>query len=357
MSRPSASQLRDIAQGRWVQILIAAGIPAEFLDGRGHPCPRCGGTDRFAAFDNVDDRGAVHCRHCFTRGTNPRPGDGLATLMWIQNVAFADAVQWLIDYLGIGHDARRDGGYSGFLPIPIATSRDARPAKRQVSAAEVERMTRLTADAMRRISSRQFQTLSEQLGVSVDSLRSLCVGYSADHGATTWPMRDANGRVIGIRLRSDDGRKKWSVTGSHAGLFISRSDRPRGDAVYIVEGASDMCAAIDLGLPSIGRPSCRGLSLETCDYMSRVGYRCATVIADNDPPGRAGARDLARDLSIHGFDAQVAVPPNGTNDLRQYVMGRNHPIGFSLETLYEFAAKPVMTQLAFDFVAVPQSVP
>ena len=33
----------------------------------------------------------MHCRHCFTAGTDPRPGDGLATLMWWMGCDFTTA--------------------------------------------------------------------------------------------------------------------------------------------------------------------------------------------------------------------------------------------------------------------------
>ena len=41
------ADLMKIASGRWPEILQAAGMPANALDGkRGRPCPRCGGSDR-----------------------------------------------------------------------------------------------------------------------------------------------------------------------------------------------------------------------------------------------------------------------------------------------------------------------
>jgi hypothetical protein len=92
---PDAATIKAAAAGRWLEILPTAGISAELLDSNGHPCPRCGGTDRFAAFKDVADRGAVHCRHCFSEGG----GDGLATVAWIRGVDFPAAVRWLAGYL------------------------------------------------------------------------------------------------------------------------------------------------------------------------------------------------------------------------------------------------------------------
>ncbi|MCW5705488.1 MAG: hypothetical protein KIT82_23260, partial [Bradyrhizobium sp.] len=40
--------LKDRARGRWKQILsVAAGIDSRHLDGKHHPCPMCGGKDRW----------------------------------------------------------------------------------------------------------------------------------------------------------------------------------------------------------------------------------------------------------------------------------------------------------------------
>ena len=79
---------------------LRAGIPASILDGRGHPCPKCGGRDRFAAFHGLDARGAVHCRNCFTAGSPIRPGDGIQTLRWWLGCSFHDALTFVTDALG-----------------------------------------------------------------------------------------------------------------------------------------------------------------------------------------------------------------------------------------------------------------
>lgn len=90
----SIDDLMRLAAGRWIEILMAAGIPSDALDGRrGRPCPRCGGRDRFAPMIDVAERGAVLCRHCHNGGTDPRAGDGLAALRWWLGCSVADAVR------------------------------------------------------------------------------------------------------------------------------------------------------------------------------------------------------------------------------------------------------------------------
>ena len=92
-----AATVKAAAAGRWLEILPAAGVPAVLLDGKGHPCPKCGGDDRFAAFKDVAERGAVHCRNCLGKGG----GDGLATVAWVRGIDFPAAVRFVAEFLGL----------------------------------------------------------------------------------------------------------------------------------------------------------------------------------------------------------------------------------------------------------------
>jgi len=56
--------LRDRGHGRWPGILSALGVPATALNTRKHhPCPWCGGKDRFR-FTDKDGSGAFYCGQC-----------------------------------------------------------------------------------------------------------------------------------------------------------------------------------------------------------------------------------------------------------------------------------------------------
>ena len=74
MTATNNGHVKAAARGRWRDILAAHGFNSDELDGRHHPCPKCGGTDRFRAFDDVDETGGVFCNQCFSE----RNGDGLA---------------------------------------------------------------------------------------------------------------------------------------------------------------------------------------------------------------------------------------------------------------------------------------
>lgn len=64
------------------------------------------------------------------------------------------------------------------------------------------------------LAQRPLDPLAKDLGLSVESLRRLGIGWNG--WAWSFPMMDASGRVTGIHLRRGDGQKR-SVTGSHPG--------------------------------------------------------------------------------------------------------------------------------------------
>ncbi|MCP4889312.1 MAG: hypothetical protein GY904_22200 [Planctomycetaceae bacterium] len=51
--RDLVREVKAAARGRWSDLLQAAGIPADCLNGRGRPYPKCGGEDRYNAASDV----------------------------------------------------------------------------------------------------------------------------------------------------------------------------------------------------------------------------------------------------------------------------------------------------------------
>lgn len=91
------------ARGRWPEILTAFGFDGQSLDGRHHPCPRCGGTDRFLMVDQ--DAGAVLCNQCFAENN----GDGLAAIAWRNDWTFGATIKAVAEHLGIAGGERKPG--------------------------------------------------------------------------------------------------------------------------------------------------------------------------------------------------------------------------------------------------------
>src|SRR4030095_1084129 len=125
------------------------------------------------------------------------------------------------------------------------------------------------------LSDADLQSLAAALGVSAralsrigcgraneDDLRRLEVqgqGWSVNYPATafSFPERDAAGTIIGLSFRATDGRK-GAAKGCQRGLTIPEGWATQQGSVLIVEGASDVAAALSIGLKAVGRPSNTG---------------------------------------------------------------------------------------------------
>jgi hypothetical protein len=164
-----------------------------------------------------------------------------------------------------------------------------------------------------------------ELGVNRDALERLQPGWDSFNKAVGFPMRDADGKVVGIRLRNSNG-DKWAVSGSHDGLFFDPSLVLGADRELVIcEGPTDTSAAYTLGLPAAGRSSC-GTGVELLKALCcRLRVRLVTIVSDADSPkykpdgslwrpGIEGAMGLGSKLGrLH----RVIVPPK--KDLREWV--------------------------------------
>ena len=90
------SILKEEVRGREVDILRdVAGIPSDVLDGKHHPCPKCGGKDRFRMIDA--EAGAVYCNQCFKTGN----GDFISAIRWMTGCTTSEAMDKVCDQYGL----------------------------------------------------------------------------------------------------------------------------------------------------------------------------------------------------------------------------------------------------------------
>ena len=82
----------------------------------------------------------------------------------------------------------------------------------------------------------RWQFVEDDLSLSRESLCRLGMGFSPNSGAYTFPMRDHEGQVVGVRLRYPNG-KKMSARGSKNALFYESC--PDYGLVLITEGPTD----------------------------------------------------------------------------------------------------------------------
>lgn len=155
---------------------------------------------------------------------------------------------------------------------------------------------------------------AEALGVDPMALKLLGASWSDLHQAWGIPMKRADGKIVGIRLRAVSGRK-WAVKGSNQGLFIP-DKQLEGRELVITEGPTDAAASLTLGFPTIGRPSCLGCEEMIVEYVKLGKFSSVVIIADNDAhnAGLRGAEALQLKLPVR---SAIFLTP--CKDLRELV--------------------------------------
>ena len=168
-----------------------------------------------------------------------------------------------------------------------------------------------------------WDMMAASLGLAWRDMWWLAPAWSVDRGVMAFPMYDgANASEhspCGIRLRTLDGKKKFAVTGSKAGVFfpwralLSTMTRWPVRRLVICEGPTDTIACLSLGLFAIGRASCRGGEEQVISIVDQIAAE-VVIVSDNDGPGVEGADCLARAITKPLWRI---TPP--TKDMRAFV--------------------------------------
>lgn len=159
------------------------------------------------------------------------------------------------------------------------------------------------------------KALAVELNVGYPAIETLGVGFYPAEGAWVFAERDEHGSVIGLLKRFYDG-KKYMVKGSARGLIypypLPKTDKP----LLVVEGASDVLAALDMGYVAVGRPSADGggklLSL-------LLKGRDVIIVGEND--GGAGIRGMEKMYALLKSSCKSirkVLPPTQHKDLRAW---------------------------------------
>ncbi len=270
--------LKGRATGRWLELLSRTGVVSlESLDGKNHPCPKCGGLDRFRMIDESD--GALFCNQCFKIGN----GDGIAAVGWLTEKDFPDTIKWLAGELGINGEG------------PVAVD--------------------------------PVQAMAWQKGITVDSL----VAYGAANDTREniqvcrVPMHDANMQVVGhFDMAPIESLKKGKMTkDSKHGLFVAEPPKA-GETVCLVEGVKDAAALHNIGISAVGLPTCR-MAAEFARFFRDVH---AVIVPDRDKAGISGAKETAARLYGVAESVKVAELPAdykeaGGDDVRDVLATRD----------------------------------
>ncbi|MEQ8850137.1 DUF3987 domain-containing protein [Botrimarina sp.] len=277
-----ANELKQQAAGRWLEIVTTvAGIPADHLDGKGHPCPTCGGTDRFSAFRDFAETGGVICRHCFPKGA-----DGLATVQHFAGVDFPTACRLVGDYVG--------GTWSSSTArSAITTPKGGRPTK---TGSTVEPVSLSDPEE-------QFDTCAE------------LVRKCHPDAVKVYRYQHANGADAGAQIRrppSAEDRRKGktktfrSVSKAGNGKWVNKAmPKPRppfrapevvasDGLVLIVEGEKDVETLESIGMVATTWPG-GALAVKLANWEIVAG-RDLVLLGDHDDAGRDAVDAVVAEL-------------------------------------------------------------
>lgn len=283
------------------------------VKGKGVKCPICGIDHGCAIF--ADGSGAI----CL------RVEQGCAKDRKRQPIKAKNGMGWLHRTTG--------------KPSPSPGMRAAKSAPK-LSRAEI---TALLKNHQTAVDPQKLDKFSKSIGISVRALKAYGVGWDNRSGCWSFPMYDGERKPIGIHLRSSDGQKRC-VPGSKLGLFIPSDYDPRpipselsgkeDDCMpwllVLPEGLTDACAAYDMGLVAIGRPSnVAGIPMVK-DLLKSLPKQIVVAIADKDNtkylpdgtphwPGIEGAIELAAKILADAGQARFMMPPDGAKDIREWV--------------------------------------
>lgn len=255
-------EVKAAASGQWTGILIDAGMPPNCLEQGGHPCPLCGGDDRFSAAKDVNETGVVYCRKCFNKSSPIKPGDGVATVAWLMKKTNGEAAKWIADRLGMN-------GEQAAAPVDIitATCRD----------------KRMPIEAFKKFGIKEGQRGRDRFKVCrVDLYNEAGIVHSH---FDLWP--------------GDKGRVKAGE--GNSGLFFPGRLPVAGETWLAVEGVKDAAALVGLGYNAFGY--C-GNKLGT-KYARLFEGVDVIVVPDLDTVGLLGADHTAGVLA--GIASSVAI--------------------------------------------------
>lgn len=284
--------LKSQAANRWPDILgHVGGLPADCLDGKHHPCPKCGGTDRFRLIDA--EAGAVLCTHCCTNC-----GDGIAAVQWSLGVPFKEAIQQI-------------GGYLGMTPSHGSHRID-------------------DEEFMRRV------CLSKRMPVTAAKVYGAKIEHRGANRVVRFPMYGPDLQQCSTFDIGDDGGKGRSAKGQPVGLFLPHDALgvpfiPK--VCTLVEGVKDAAAAFAIGNPAVGLPTStlnekfahlftdvEVIAIPDLDSASFEGFEktrrrldgIASSFATVRLPGEMGSKNDLRD---------VLAKPNGETQAKQAIAG------------------------------------
>lgn len=276
-------EVRRAVRGDWSPVFAAiCELDTRLLDGKHHPCPQCGGEDRFRCIDK--EAGALYCNQCFRKEN----GDGFDAIEWLKKVDFTESLRLVAECLGVK---------------PLNETKEAekeKPAYKEIAeavwsvAGGIVQSLKASGKDQANIAAPGGATGYEYPTSATEPARYVVVRYDY-----TWKDKDSQ-EVRGKEYRpfyqsaadnlwrcGDPPNQKFPLYNLPAILAADPST-----PIYLVEGEKCADALIELGLLATTSPH-GSRSVRKTDWTPLAG-RSIVGSPDNDQPGEDYIADALR---------------------------------------------------------------
>ncbi|TWT65640.1 DNA primase family protein [Crateriforma conspicua] len=331
MPRYNIDEIKQAATGRWPEIISAIGrVSQDVLDGRHHPCPKCGGTDRFRLIDKAE--GACLCNLCFSE----KNGDGVAAVQWLTGQSFGESISAIAGYLGIKRQPVK-----AINPAEHLEFLDWNPT---LAGLWCLKKKPIKPEAIQRVGGRIARYRGQYTVIAIPVLGSAL----SEEAPIGWVVYRTNG---GDLPKWSKGNKtpEWVkvklTAGSQAGVICNPNTFDCDGEIWKTEGPTDLLTLLSVAPETSAFTTANGSMEKPLEWVIKLCEgRDAIVIHDADKPGQEGAtwrqqRDGTRrpgwvpklaELATRARNLTLPFPVEGTHgpDLRDFFAG-----GGSMELL------------------------
>jgi len=331
-------EVKARANGRWIDIFSTiSGVNQDALDGQHHPCPKCGGTDRFRMTNQ--EEGVLRCNQCFTENT----GNGILGLAWLNGEDFKTALGKVADHLGIEPEKRKRGRPKGSKAKQPSTGQpmngqqksdqgkgSAKPVKDP--AAELEwkdwdrsrLLIKLWCKAKQPITPESIEFIGGRVARFRKRYTVIAIPvWGKELGSADpvgWVLYQLNGKPFPMGEGNPPAKTRLT-NGSRKGIIGNLADITNETRrLFKLEGPTDLMAFHAKGpAGSSAMTTANGASEKPEPWMVKLFTgRRAVVLHDRDEAGYAGSKRWGGAIANETKDVVIAAPTEEGHDLRDH---------------------------------------